>query len=378
MKFKSSACALLFFFVLQLSAQQNLSNTLIWSGGEFSGEFAGGFNSMNDGLHYTGTDQSDAFGTRIVKYSYASGTEVGVIATANDIFGDATKSFDGYEFNSDEQYLLIETESEPIYRYSYTANYYLYHIPTKKTTPLTDFNKGKQMLAEVSPDGKHVAFVRDNNLFVVEIANMLETQVTRDGMKNKIINGATDWVYEEEFALVKGFEWSPAGNRIAYLRFDETNVREFSMDIFGDLYPEQERFKYPKAGEANSILSLFVYDLNFGQSRKVDIGSNTDQYIPRIEWTMNNDRLCAMRMNRHQNKLEFLLTDLSVKSLGAGPAQVIYTEQADTYIDVSDALTFLADGSFIWMSERDGYNHLYLFDAAGAVKKQITKGAWDV
>ncbi|MFM7725398.1 MAG: hypothetical protein ACKO7B_01740, partial [Flavobacteriales bacterium] len=118
MKFKSSACALLFFFALQLSAQQNLSNTLIWSGGEFSGEFAGGFNSMNDGLHYTGTDQSDAFGTRIVKYSYASGTEVGVIATANDIFGDATKSFDGYEFNSDEQYLLIETESEPIYRYS--------------------------------------------------------------------------------------------------------------------------------------------------------------------------------------------------------------------------------------------------------------------
>lgn len=378
MKFKSSACVLLFFFALQVGAQQNLSNTLIWSGGEFSGEFAGGYNSMNDGLHYTGTEQSDAFGTRIVKYSYASGTEVGVIATAKDIFGDATKSFDGYEFNSDEQYLLIQTESEAIYRYSFLANYYLYHIPTKKTTPLTDFSKGKQMLAEVSPDGKHVAFVRDNNLFVLEIANMLETQVTRDGAKNKVINGATDWVYEEEFALVKGFEWSPAGNRIAYLRFDETKVREFSMDIFGEIYPDQQRFKYPKAGESNSILSLYVYDLNFGQSRKVDMGNATDQYIPRIEWTKNNDRLCAMRMNRHQNKLEFLLTDLSVKSLGAVPTQVIYTEQAETYIDVSDALTFLADGSFIWLSERDGFNHLYLFDTAGAVRKQITKGAWDV
>ena len=378
MKFKFSAVVLALFITVQFCAQQNLTNNLIWSGGEFSGEFVGGLNSMNDGLHYTATEQSDAFGTRIVKYSYATGTEVGVIATALDIFGDATKSFDGYAFSGDEQYLLIETESESIYRYSFLANYFLYHIPTKKTIPLTDFKKGKQMLAEVSPDGKHVAFVRDNNLFVVEIASMLETQVTRDGFKNKIINGATDWVYEEEFALVKGFEWSPAGNRIAFLRFDETNVREFSMDIFGELYPEQQRFKYPKAGEANSVVSLYVYDLGLGQSRKVDMGSNADQYIPRIEWTKNNDQLCAMRMNRHQNKLEFLVTDLMAKSLNTVPTKVVFTEQADTYIDVSDALTFLSDGSFIWLSERDGYNHLYLFDATGVVKKQITKGAWDV
>lgn len=378
MKFKFSAVVLALFITVQFCAQQNLTNNLIWSGGEFSGEFVGGLNSMNDGLHYTATEQSDAFGTRIVKYSYATGTEVGVIATALDIFGDATKSFDGYAFSGDEQYLLIETESESIYRYSFLANYFLYHIPTKKTIPLTDFKKGKQMLAEVSPDGKHVAFVRDNNLFVVEIASMLETQVTRDGFKNKIINGATDWVYEEEFALVKGFEWSPAGNRIAFLRFDETHVREFSMDIFGELYPEQQRFKYPKAGEANSVVSLYVYDLGLGQSRKVDMGSNADQYIPRIEWTKNNDQLCAMRMNRHQNKLEFLVTDLMAKSLNTVPTKVVFTEQADTYIDVSDALTFLSDGSFIWLSERDGYNHLYLFDATGVVRKQITKGAWDV
>jgi len=378
MKVNTTAFVLFLLITLPNLAQQNLSNTLIWSGGEFSGEFVGGLNSMNDGLHYTAEEQSDAFGTRIVKYSYATGTEVGVVATALDVFGDATRSFDGYEFNSDEQYLLIQTESEPIYRYSFLANYYLYHIPSKTTKPLTDFTKGKQMLAEVSPDGKHVAFVRDNNLFVTEIASMLETQVTRDGLKNKIINGATDWVYEEEFALVKGFEWSPAGNRIAYLRFDETNVREFSMDIFGDLYPEQQRFKYPKAGEANSIVSLYVYDLGLGQSRKVDMGPNADQYIPRIEWTKNNDQLCGMRMNRHQNKLEFLLADLSVNSLNAVATKIIYSEQADTYIDISDALTFLGDGSFIWLSERDGFNHLYHFDAAGIVRKQITKGKWDV
>lgn len=378
MNFKSAILVLSFFLVGVAFGQQDLSNEIIWSGGEFSGEFVGGLNSMNDGLHYTATEQSDAFGTRIVKYSYVTGTQAEVIATALDIFGDATRSFDGYEFNSDEQYLLIQTESEPIYRYSFLANYFLYHIPTKKTTPLTDFTKGKQMLAEVSPDGKHVAFVRDNNLFSVEIASMLETQVTRDGAKNKIINGATDWVYEEEFALVKGFEWSPSGNRIAYLRFDESNVREFSMDIFGDLYPEQQRFKYPKAGEANSVVSLYVYDLALGQSRKVDVGANTDQYIPRIEWTKNNDQLCAMRMNRHQNKLEFLLADFTANNLNAVATKIIYVEQADTYIDISDALTFLADGSFIWLSERDGFNHLYHFDNAGAVRKQITKGKWDV
>lgn len=372
------AFVLFHFFFLSLCAQQNLTNALIWSGGEFSGEFVGGLNSMNDGMHYTATEQSDAFGTRIVKYSYATGMEVGVVATALDIFGDATKPYDGYEFSSDEQYLLIQTDSDPLYRYSFFANYYLYHIPSKKTTPLTDFAKGKQMLAEVSPDGKQVAFVRSNNLFVVELASMLETQITRDGATNKIINGATDWVYEEEFALVKGFEWSPLGNRIAYLRFDESNVREFSMDVFGELYPDQQRFKYPKAGEANSVVALYVYDIGLGQSRRVDVGTSTDQYIPRIEWTKNNDRLCAMRMNRHQNKLEFLLTDLSEPSNSALPTKVIYTEQAQTYIDVSDALSFLADGSFIWLSERDGFNHLYLIDASGAIKKQITKGNWDV
>ena len=143
MKFTFSAFVLSILLSVQLVAQQNLTNNLIWSGGEFSGEFVGGLNSMNDGLHYTATEQSDAFGTRIVKYSYATGTEVGVIATSMDIFGDAAKGFDGYEFNSDEQYLLIQMESEPIYRYSFLANYYLYHIPTKKTIPLTDFSKGK-------------------------------------------------------------------------------------------------------------------------------------------------------------------------------------------------------------------------------------------
>jgi dipeptidyl-peptidase-4 len=380
MKLHVAALVLFSFFAFSSQAQQNLTNALIWSGGEFSSEFVGGLNSMNDGLHYTATEPSDAFGTHIVKYSYATGTEVSVVATSMDIFGDASKSFDGYEFNSDEQWLLIQTESEPIYRYSFSANYYVYNIASKKTFPLTDFSKGKQMLAEVSPDGKHIAFVRANNLFVMDIANKLETQVTRDGVMNKVINGATDWVYEEEFAIAKGFQWSPQGNRIAYYRFDESAVREFSMDIFGELYPEQQRFKYPKAGETNSTVSIYVYDMAMGQSRKVDVGGVADQYIPRIEWTASNDKLCVMRMNRHQNKLEFMLTDLSATAtaLNIVPTQLIFTEQANTYIDISDALTFLADGSFVWLSERDGYNHLYLFDSAGAVKKQITKGAWDV
>lgn len=374
---------LLLLFVAFLSAfnvlaQTGLNNQLIWAGGEFSAEFVGGLASMNDGLHYTATEESDAFGTRIVKYSYATGLESSVIATSKDVFGNATTGIDGYEFSKDETQLLIQTETEPIYRHSFSANYYVYNISTKKTIPLTDFAKGKQMLADFSPDGKNIAFVRSNNLFVMNVESGKEKQLTTDGEWNKTINGSTDWVYEEEFAIAKGFEWSPASDRIAYYKFDESRVKEFSMDMFGELYPEQYKFKYPKAGEENSVVSINVCDINTGVSSNVNIGSEKDQYIPRIEWTQDNNKLCVMRMNRHQNKLEFLMTEISQISTGKIETKVIFQENANTYIDISDALHFLKDGSFIWLSERDEYNHLYLFDATGNIKMQLTKGAWDV
>ncbi len=373
-----TAIAVFYFYASPLKAQTGLTNELIWKGGEFSGEFVSGLSSMNDGLHYTSTDASDAFGTRIVKYSYATGQEVSVIATSKDIFGETSSVIDGYEFSKDEKQLLIQTETEGIYRYSFSANYYVYNTETRKTFPLTDFKKGKQMLADFSPDGKNIAFVRANNIFVVGVDSKKETQVTSDGVINNVINGGTDWVYEEEFAISKGFEWSPSGDRIAYYKFDESAVKQFSMDMFGGLYPEQQQFKYPKAGEANSVVNIYIWDMNSGANKPVNTGTEKDQYIPRIKWTQDNNKLCVMRMNRHQNKLEFLLTDLTQVAPFVNETKIIFSETANTYIDISDALTFLKDGSFVWMSERDEYNHLYLFDSNGNMKAQLTKGAWDV
>ncbi|MBL7943323.1 MAG: DPP IV N-terminal domain-containing protein, partial [Flavobacteriales bacterium] len=359
-------------------AQTGLSNDLIWNSGEFSSEFVGGLNSMNDGMHYSSLEPSDAFGSRIVKFSYTTGEEVGTIASSKDIFNDVAKGIDGYEFSADEKQLLIQTETEGIYRYSFKANYFIFNLETKKTIPLADFSKGKQMLASFSPDGRKVAFVRNNNLFVFDTGTGKEAAITTDGEFNKIINGATDWVYEEEFAIAKGFEWSPLGDRIAYYRFDESEVKEFSMDMFGDLYPTQYKFKYPKAGEKNSTIQIWVWDQRTGKSTIVETGRG-DIYIPRISWTNSNDVLCVLRMNRLQNKLEYLVADLAAAQPFKIDTKVLYTETANTYIDINDALTFLKDGSgFIILSEKDGYNHLYRFDMSGKQVAQLTKGAWEV
>jgi len=370
--------AICIFVFINSIAQKALSNQLIWASGEFSAESVEGLNSMNDGLHYTGVEFSDAFGSKIVRYSYETGKEVSVIATSKDIFGDATRSIDGYEFSSDESKLLIQIETEPIFRHSFAANFYIYDLKNNKTIVLSDFSKGKQMLADFSPDGRYVAFVRNNNLFLFDTENKKESIITQDGEVNKIINGATDWVYEEEFAISKGFEWSPAGNRIAFYRFDESEVKEFSMDMFGELYPTQYRFKYPKAGEKNSLVGIFVYDMLTGRTIQVNTGDEKDQYIPRIKWTKQNDGLCVMRMNRNQNKLEFLLTDMSKAQPFALDTEIIYSENASTYIDINESLNFLADGSFIWLSEKNGYNHLYHFDSKGKQLAALSSGPFDI
>jgi len=371
--------ALLLLPAFSAVAQQNLTNQLIWASGEFRVDYVDGLTSMNDGLHYTSLERSDAFGSKIVKYSYSAGEEVATLATSKDIFQDIARGIDGYSFNQDETKLLIQTETESLYRHSFYANYYVYDLTTKKTIPLTNFELGKQRLAEFSPTGKSIAFVRDNNLFVYDLDLRKEKQITDDGEWNKIINGATDWVNEEEFGVDKGFQWSVNGNRIAYMRTDESEVMEYSMDIYGDLYPQEYTFKYPKAGEKNSIMQVYIHDMGTGVSRKVDTGADPETYIPRMKWTTSNDRLVVMRMNRHQNHLEFLATDLSKTEPFDISTTVVYEEKADTYIEIFDNLYFMADGkTFLWTSERDNYNHLWQFDFSGKPVKQITSGNWDL
>ncbi|MGC6531641.1 MAG: S9 family peptidase [Flavobacteriales bacterium] len=334
---------------------------------------------MNDGVHYSSLEYDQVEGSKIVKYAYATGKQVSTIATSKTIFGDASTSIDGYEFNADESKVLIQTATRSIYRHSFEANYYVYDLNTGKTAPLTDFDKGLQRLASFSPDGVHVSFVRANNVFVADMTNRSESQVTTDGRINEIINGYPDWVYEEEFGFHNGMAWSPEGNRLAFYRFDESNVREFQMAMYGpELYPDQYTFKYPKAGEENSKVSIWIHELDAQTTRKVDLGDMTDMYVPRIKWSNDNDGLCVMKMNRHQNNLEFHLTDLATRSPSAIPTTKIFTETARTYIDITDDLTFLGTDRFIWSSQQDGYNHLYLYDMQGNQVQQLTSGEWDV
>ncbi len=346
----------------------------VWLKGTFRPNFIGGLASMNDGLHYMAMGKKNEVDA-LLKYEYKTGKEVGVLFTANELIPEGqTKpvDMDNFEFSPNEQKVLISTETENIYRYSTKEVCYIFDLKTKKMTALS--KGGKQRLATFSPDGKKVAFVRDNNLFVTDLDSKVETQITTDGEWNKIINGGTDWVYEEEFALPKGLQWSPDSKRVAFYKFDESRVKEFGMTMYNTgLYPEPYSYKYPKAGEENSIVSIRIYDVVSKQTTLVDVGSEKDQYIPRIKWTNDPKTLTVTRLNRLQNKLELLYVDAA-----SGKSRVVLTEKRDTYIEVNDDLTYLADGSFIWSSDEDGNQHLYHYSADGERMTQITKGNWDV
>lgn len=371
---------LISLLTLTLNAQE-LTNELIWYSREFSPDYVGGLNSLNDGEHYVALEQNKTTNvTEIVKYSYKTGEMVSVIASASDIFGKTNHNIQGYSFSKDETQLLIETEVESIYRYSYLANYFIYDITTKKRTQLSNFDQGKQRLAEFSPDGSKVAFVRNNDLFYYDLKTKKEIQITTDGKKNEIINGYPDWVYEEEFGFSKGFYWSPNSDHIAYYRFDESQVKEFSMPIYGDeLYPEMYTFKYPKAGEKNSTIQIHIYDLPSKKDLPILLGKNLDIYIPRIKWTKNNDNLCIMRMNRHQNHLEFLMATFKDDLPFEIRPKVFYEETSKTYIDVNDNLIFSTDGKhFYWNSKKSEYNHIYEFSIDGSSERALTQGNWEV
>ncbi|MGI9551409.1 MAG: S9 family peptidase, partial [Aurantibacter sp.] len=222
------------------------------------------------------------------------------------------------------------------------------------------------------PDGKRAAYVFENNIYLYDLDSKSTEQITTDGEKNKIINGIADWVYEEEFAFVRAFAWNSNGTKIAYLRFDETNVPQFSMDLFGsELYPAEEEFKYPKAGEENALVTLHLYDIGVKNTSAVDLGDA--YYIPRIKWMNNADLLSVQTLNRHQNHLKLLEVNVKNNTLST-----LLEEKDKAYIDITDNLTFLADDSFIWTSENDGYNHIYMYDKDGKLRNQITKGAWEV
>ena len=319
---------------------------------------------MNDGEHYSKIDRNDDV-QEIVKYQFKDGKKIKTLFKSNEF--DVAR-ITNYTFSNNEKKILLATETEKIYRYSNKSIYYIYNIFTDKLKKLTD---KKVMYATFSPIGDKVAYVEDNNIFIKNIISGEVTQVTYDGKKNHIINGASDWVYEEEFALVQSFKWAPDGKNIAYYKFDETYVKEFSMDIFkGGLYPKQEVFKYPKAGENNSAVKIYLYNLK--EKTSTSIYTEKDyEYFTRIKWTQDPNKLVVFGMNRHQNELDFIIANTN------GTNKVLFTEKDKYFIDIHDNLTFLPEDNFIWTSEKDGYNHIYLKNFDGS-EFQLTEGEWEV
>lgn len=366
------------FSTAQNNTKKQLSNEEIWGKPMFSARGISGLRSMKDGKHYSSFYiHPQTKETYILAYEYASGKVSDTILKAselklqipNDI---QTIALENYAFNANESKIIISNSTESIYRHSTKELNYIFDRKTRKLQNVSDF--GKQMFATLSPDGSKVAFVRDNNIYITELATRQETKVTDDGEWEKIINGWCDWVYEEEFGFAQAFYWSPDGSSIAYYKFDESQVKRFNMAMYGDLYPKDYQYKYPKAGEKNSIVSVHVYQLANQKTITVDIGTETDIYIPRIKWTNKANQLCVFRMNRHQNKLEYLMADAIT-----GKTKTILTEESKTYIDVNDDLTFLNDNkSFIISTEKDGWNHLYHYDLNGKLIRQITKGNWEM
>ena len=373
MKFKYLLVSLfLVFGTLSASAQEKKNFELedLYVRPTFYAKSVRGMNSMKDGKTYASFEKG-----QLNIYNYKTGklekTQFGITDLVLED-EDLPIGLQDYVLSDNEDKMLCATEMESIYRHSYHATYYIYDFNTKTLQPLS--KNGKQRLATFSPDATKVAFMRDNNLFIKDLKTGEEKQFTNDGLYNHIINGAPDWVYEEEFSFSQGFYWSPDSKKIAFMKFDESNVREFQMEEFEGLYPDWYSFKYPKAGEDNSIVEIYVYDLESGKTVKMDTGKETDIYLPRIAWTKDANILAIQRLNRHQNHLEILAADATT-----GKSRVFYDETNDYYIDITDDWHFLEDGKrFLMTSEKSGYNHIYLYNLDGSLVKQLTNGPWDV
>jgi len=360
-------------FLLALSpvfAQQKITLQEIWSGA-FRTKGMDDLQAMQNTNQYTVLNTNRSARTnQIDMYDFATLNKVGTLIDTKG-FKELADGIDSYTFSPDEKKVLIATGSEQIFRHSFLADFYIYDISLKTLVKLSG---DKVQEPTFSADGTKVAFGKGNNLYVYDVASKATKQITTDGKKNAVINGITDWVYEEEFAFVRAYDWNKSGDKIAYIRFDETAVPEFTMEVYGDnLYPDTQTFKYPKAGEKNSIVSLHIYDVKTGTTKEIKLGNYSDFYIPRIKWTNDAQTLSAQVINRHQNDLDLIFVDAN-----SGVPTVVLKEQDKAYVDITDNLTFLNDNSFIWTSEKDGYNHIYHYSKTGKLLGQITKGNWEV
>jgi len=350
-------------------AQKEITLEAIW-GGEFRTQYLEEIQHLNNGKEFSVFEfDKEKRETKIIAKKYTDVNERRLILSALDI--SELSYFETYKFNANESKVLLGLDYKQQYRYSSSALYYVYDFNTKKVFQIGDeriFNP------TFSPNGEQIAYVFQNDIYVQNINSNKRIRVTADGLKNKIINGMSDWVYEEEFELVRAYEWNATSTHIAYLKFDESKVLAYSMPVYGTgNYPVNQNFKYPKAGEANSVVSAYVFSLEKKKSAKVSVFKKDSDYIPRLQRTNDSDLFCLQLMNRKQNKLDFNYINLKGKL-----EKPFYTETDKAYVEITDDLTFLKDDSFIKSNEKSGFRHLYHFTKDGKQINQITKGNWEV
>ncbi len=355
--------------ITTIQAQQKIEVEQIWNG-TFRTNQLNALNTLHTKNQYSVLDYNrNAKTFTIDAFDFTTLEKVQTLFSTADF--PEIKEISDYSINKTDDKILIATNSNPIYRHSFTSVYYLFDIASKSLIKISENAIQEPLL---NKNGSKIAYAFENNLYVFDVASKKTTQITKDGKKNAIINGITDWVYEEEFAFVRAFDWNTDGTKLAYIKFDESDVPVFSMDIYGEeLYPQQQVFKYPKAGENNSKVSLHLYDVSKASTQNVALNAEKDYYIPRIKFTNNANVLSVQTQNRHQNQLNLLFVDAN-----SGKTSTILTEKDKAYVDVTDNLTFLNDNSFIWTSEKDGYNHIYHYNNDGSLKKQVTTGNWEV
>lgn len=337
---------------------QEITLDKIYSG-YYRGKGIAGIASLNDGENYA-TIEKDG----IAKYNYKTSQKSGNIVDG---------SYEAYIFSADESKILLQKESQPIYRHSFLGKFDVKDLKSNQVTPLNNGNYIQE--PKFSPDGSKVAFIVDNNLFYQDLSSGKINQITTDGKKNSVINGLGDWVYEEEFGHPDYYQWNKAGNAIVFVKFNESAVPEIYIPIYGkSLYPTEMRYKYPKAGENNSTVSAQLYQLNSGKTSQLNLGSFENYYIPQIFQTNGENEIVIATSNRHQNKVDLLNVDTK-----SGTVSKLFSETDNAWIDTDNlTMEFLDDNSFLWASERDGFRHLYWYDKTGKLKKQVSKGNWEI
>lgn len=328
--------------------------------------------SMNDGESYT-----LLHGDQIIKYSYKTGEEIESVATL-------TPSPSGYSFSQNESKILFYGRQQQLYRHSFFAYYNVFDVATKKQIPVNP-NKPQRM-ASLSPNGDKVAYIADNNIYTLDLENNETLQITSDGETNKILNGVPDWVYEEEFGIDKAYEFSPDGKYLAYIKFDESNVKSYTLDFYdtklensynpASYYPTKYEYKYPKVGEENSKVTVHIYDFDSGKTYTAQLGKEKDIYVPKIQWTAQDGVLAISRLNRLQNRLDLLAFNAKTHN-----TQTFFTMVEPQYIeeDVVQSVHYLKNGkSFLIQSEQDGYRNIYHYGMDGKIINAVTTGEKEV